>query len=155
MSVSDRQLLSIFRLFEVTRKASVSSLLSCWSPTSDTSCSTALEVVQNLDPTRIMKTCVSFPQYYDGDVETFDIVCDERDYDPVFTMLLFSRMLTENPPATALGWVQMFRTNVVSLLIRALSSHKGDVRVLAVSQLAGLYTSLQVNFSLHDHKFWY
>ena len=91
-----------------------------------------------------MKTCVSFPQHYDGGVDYEPAIADGRDYDPVFIMLLFARMLTDSIPTTALAWVQTFRTNIVSLLIRALSSHKGDVRALAMLQLAGLYASLQV-----------
>lgn len=150
MSSADRQLLSIFRLFEVTRKTSISTLLSRWTPASDATCATVLEAVQNLDPTRVMKTCISFPQYYGGPlVESDDTTCDVRNYDPIFVMLLLSRMLTDSLPTTALGWVQLFRTNVISLLIRALSSHKEYVRALAMSQLAGLHSALQVSFLSH------
>ncbi|GJE99428.1 ribosome 60S biogenesis N-terminal-domain-containing protein [Phanerochaete sordida] len=144
MSVADRHLLSIFQLFETTRKASVSTLLARWSPAADASCTTPLEAIHHLDPARTMKTCLAFPQYYAGPLgEDVDASYDERLYDPVFVMLLFSRVLVDSVPETALAWVQMFRTNVVSLVIRALSSHREEVRTLAITQLAGLYSILQ------------
>ncbi len=71
---------------------------------------------------------------------------DEQIYDPLFIILLFSQMLIEGPPTSALGWVQLFRTNVVSLLIRALSSHQGSFREMAISQISGLYQHMQVCF---------
>lgn len=148
MSATDRQLLAIFQLFERTRKASIVSLLSCWSPAVDGTCASALEAIQGLDPVRVMKTCVSFPQYYSGSGGDDEMVPDERVYDPVFVLLLFARMLVEGAPTTALAWVQMFRTNVASLLVRALSSHVGGVRALAMAQVAGLYVALQVSEGL-------
>ena len=151
LSKPDRQLLSVFQLFERTRKASIVSLLSSWSPAADSPCASALQAIQGLDPARVMKTCVSFPQYYSGQGEDGDLVADERVYDPVFVLLLFSQMLAGGAPTTALAWVQMFRTNVVSLLIRALSSHVGEVRALAMVQVAGLYAALQVSRGLLVH----
>jgi nucleolar pre-ribosomal-associated protein 1 len=69
---------------------------------------------------------------------------DAEIYDPVFVALLFAQMLTEAPPNTALSWVELFRTNVVSLLIRCLSSRDHALRDCALDQLAHLSRCLQV-----------
>ncbi|KAI0337320.1 hypothetical protein BDW22DRAFT_1383778 [Trametopsis cervina] len=142
MSGADCKLLGIFKLFEAIKKLPVSSLLSQWSSTPETASFTALESVQSLDSTRMLRTCLQFPQraslgQSDGQID------GENIYDPVFVVLLFSRMLDEGTPETASAWVQMLRTNIVSVLIRALSARNDDLREIAMVQLAGLYRALQ------------
>jgi nucleolar pre-ribosomal-associated protein 1 len=72
---------------------------------------------------------------------------DEHLYDPVFILLLFARMLEEGTPTYATAWVELFRTNVVSLLLRCLSAKYGDLRDLALSQIAGLWKVMEVRIA--------
>jgi nucleolar pre-ribosomal-associated protein 1 len=44
-----------------------------------------------------------------------------------------------------MGWVELFRTNVVSLLISTLSAKDSEMRELAIDQLALLYSALEVS----------
>jgi nucleolar pre-ribosomal-associated protein 1 len=138
--------LSILHLFEIQRKTSVASLINRWSPSPDLACSTALEALQNLDPIRVLRTCISFPKWRrleDQAVEKKYTLGTEI-YDPVFLILLFTRMLSDNTPAYAFSWVEIFRTNVVSLLIRCMSSNDGKIREIALCQIVGLWRSLEV-----------
>ena len=69
---------------------------------------------------------------------------DGQMYDPVFVMLLFGHVFSHSPPASALAWVALFRTNIVSLLIRTLSSKDSDMRKVALCQIVTLWKSLEV-----------
>ncbi|KAE9384443.1 hypothetical protein BT96DRAFT_1008076 [Gymnopus androsaceus JB14] len=62
-------------------------------------------------------------------------------YDPVFMILLFALVLAE--AKTAPGWVELFRTNIVGLVIRALSAKDESLRELAGSQIAVLWKCLE------------
>ncbi|GBE85449.1 hypothetical protein SCP_0706360 [Sparassis crispa] len=144
LSESDTKLLSIFRLFEKTRKFSISALLSSWSSSPDIVPVNALEAVQSLDPNRVFKTCLSFPdrrRLFDDTAEGSD--ADNLLYDPVFVVLLFAQVMAEGPPTSALSWMQLFRTNVVSLLVRTLSAEDNHLRDVAMAQLAALFKCLQ------------
>lgn len=145
VSTSDRKLLSIFHLFEQQRKVSAASLLGRWSFSLDVTSSDALEAVQSLDSVLILRTCLQFPHWrcLDDQTET-DFVSDPHLFDPVFTILLFAQMLADGPPATALSWVKLFRTNVVSLIIRAMSSKDPKLREVATCQIAVLQKLLEV-----------
>ncbi|KZT67038.1 hypothetical protein DAEQUDRAFT_694819 [Daedalea quercina L-15889] len=143
LSVSDTKILSIFRLFEAVRKTSCIALLSGWSASPTGSSLNALDAVLSLDPNRVLKTCLNFPQYHrmlDGVDEQ---ATDDAIYDPVFMMLLLAQTLSSSPPSSALSWIQLFRTNVVSLLIRAVSARDEQLRSIALAQLAGLHKTLQ------------
>lgn len=145
MSEADLQLFSIFRLFEDTKKISVLSLFSRWSTTSDVASSSTLEAVLSLDSNRVFKTCLMYPNWrlVQKDVSEATVV-DPTIYDPVFVILLFAQMLKDDKPTSALSWVQLFRTNVVSLIIRSLSARDEQLRELALAQTASLYKVLQV-----------
>jgi nucleolar pre-ribosomal-associated protein 1 len=54
--------------------------------------------------------------------------------------------MAEKIPDSAFGWIELFRTNVVSLLIRALSVKDEHLREVARSQLAALWAHLEVGF---------
>ncbi|OCH95273.1 hypothetical protein OBBRIDRAFT_767994 [Obba rivulosa] len=144
LSSSDRRLLAIFRLFEHTRKMSVAVLFSRWSASGDVVSSSSLEAIQSLDPNLIFKTCLAFPQWRSLDEDNIEE--NERGvmlYDPVFVALLFAQVLSDNPPSSALDWLQVFRTNTVSLLIRALSSDDELMRQVAFAQIASLYKCME------------
>lgn len=72
---------------------------------------------------------------------------DAQLYDPLFLMLLFAQTLAENSPSSAFAWVELFRTNIVSLLIKAVSSKCGGIREVALCQIAALWQHLEVMHS--------
>ncbi|KAF8185167.1 ribosome 60S biogenesis N-terminal-domain-containing protein [Pholiota molesta] len=138
LSRSDIQILSIFRLFEAQRKLSATALISRWSSASNTSTSILGSIV-------VLRTCLNFPRWRQlGDQSDRTIDSTEAAlYDPVFLMLLFSQMLADQSPMSAFGWIELFRTNVVSLFIRALSSKEGEIRDLAMCQIVGLWKLME------------
>jgi len=107
----------------------------------------ALAALRSLDATVVLKTAIAFPIRRDTtNPRDFELVENgESVYDPVFLLLLFGKMLQDGPPTSNVAWVELFRTNVVSLFIRALSSKQDVVRDLALSQLAGLWSFLEVS----------
>ncbi|EGO30148.1 hypothetical protein SERLADRAFT_444262 [Serpula lacrymans var. lacrymans S7.9] len=149
LSYSDSMLLSIFKLFEGQRKTSVSSILARWSPSMDVSASTSLQAVQNMDPIQMLRTCLAYPtcrRFAEEDNEdmAYRPSTDEQIYDPPFVISLFGHMLSQNPPASAMAWVEVFRTNVVCLLIRSLSSKDAGIREASLCHIAGLWRCLEV-----------
>ncbi|KAJ7644108.1 ribosome 60S biogenesis N-terminal-domain-containing protein [Roridomyces roridus] len=144
-STPDRMLLSIFQLFESQRKVSVASLLGQWSPTADVPSSNLLEAVLSLDATLVLRTCLHFPKWrclMDQDI----FAENSRDallYDPVFLILIFAQAMAEKVPETAFSWIELFRTNIVGLLIRALSAKDPYLREIARSQLAAVWAHLE------------
>lgn len=142
LSISDQRLFGIFRLFEETREMSVSSLLIRWSPLHDTVSSGALDAVQNLDANRVFRTCLSCSsrRAISG---TEDVYAGEVLYDPIFLGLLISRILLDDLPEGALGWVRLLRTNVVCVVIRGLSSRDAESRRISLGQLSALYKSIE------------
>ncbi|KAF8838207.1 hypothetical protein BDN67DRAFT_955439 [Paxillus ammoniavirescens] len=145
MSESDRRLLSLMRLFEAEKRTSISSFLARWSPSPDTTVTNVLEVVQNLDPIQMLRTCLAFPSWrrFGEEKGVKGGPVDGSMYDPLIVIVLSAQMLVEYPPTTALGWVKVFRTNVVSLLIRCLSSKDPNIREAALCQIARLWESVQ------------
>ncbi|KAJ7780624.1 ribosome 60S biogenesis N-terminal-domain-containing protein [Mycena maculata] len=144
-STSDRMLLSIFQLFETQRKVSVASLLGQWSTTPEIPSSNILEAVQSLDAILVLRTCLHFPKWRClGDQTYFaENSRDAQLYDPVFLILIFAQAMAEKIPDSAFGWIELFRTNIVSLLIRTLSAKDGYLREVARSQLAALWAHLE------------
>lgn len=146
LSTSDRQLLSIFQLFELQRKTSVATIIGRWSASLDATSSTFLEALQSLDSIRVLRTCLVYPtrRSFAEEVDDKGSLYDGQIYDPVFVMLLFGQMISHSPPGSALAWVELFRTNVVSLLIRALSSKDNNMRNVALCQITTLWKCLEV-----------
>ncbi|KDQ65157.1 hypothetical protein JAAARDRAFT_75487 [Jaapia argillacea MUCL 33604] len=147
LSISDRRLLSIFRSFESQRKMSTASILSRWSPSPDVTPANALEALKSLDSVRVFKSCLSFPGWRSLEDEASDLFSGEsygQVYDPLFVALLVGVVVVDCPPSTGLDWVQFFRINIVSLLIRMLSSKDTGLRTLALSQIAGIETNIQI-----------
>ena len=69
---------------------------------------------------------------------------DTRICDPAFVVLLVAHVLATRRPSSTTQWVQLFRTNVVSLLIRSLSSRNGLLRDTCVAQISAIMCALQV-----------
>ncbi|KAH6873670.1 hypothetical protein BKA70DRAFT_1450134 [Coprinopsis sp. MPI-PUGE-AT-0042] len=159
LSPSDQRITSIFHLFERQRKLSVTALLSKWSnpqtssPTQSSS-STSLEALQTLDPAFVLRTALAYPYWRNVDevgIPSDAQVQEEQVYDPVFICLLFGHVLSESPPSGNIGWIELFRTNVVGVLVRSMSSRFASIRKLALSLLAGVWKSVQVA-ELHEKE---
>jgi nucleolar pre-ribosomal-associated protein 1 len=147
LSTCDLHLLSIFQLFESQRAASIGTLISRWSSAAGLNQSASpLRAVQSLDSTMTFRTCLSFPRtrQLTGYRQRSRNDGGQSIYDPVFVMLLLSRALQVEPPSSATGWVELFRTNVVSLLIAALAAKHTKLREVAVNLLATLRATLEV-----------
>ncbi|KAI0030390.1 ribosome 60S biogenesis N-terminal-domain-containing protein [Vararia minispora EC-137] len=149
-SETDKRLLGIFRLYEETRKTSAAPFLARWS-ISDGSTTTSAQAIANLDPGQVFRTCLVFPAQ-EKETVLLDSVRDsqltsQQLYDPFFVLSLCAQMLVEFPPYSAAEWLSFFRTNVVSLIIRGLSSEDTPVRQIAAAQLSVLSTLLDVRLS--------
>ncbi|KAI0333443.1 hypothetical protein GY45DRAFT_306027 [Cubamyces sp. BRFM 1775] len=144
LGTADLLILSIFQLFESTRRTPITSLLSQWSGSAEVTSSSALEALLALEPSRVLKTCLDFPEWRTLVTEgPRPAASGDRLYDPVFVLLLFAQMLADGTPQSALVWVQLFRTNVVSLLLRTLSAKDAQLRDVAWAQTAALYRALE------------
>ncbi|KAJ7250903.1 ribosome 60S biogenesis N-terminal-domain-containing protein [Mycena haematopus] len=144
-STSDRKLLSIFQLFETQRKVSVASLLGQWSTTPEVPSSNILDAVQSLDAILVLRTCLHFPKWrcLADQSDYTENLRDAQLYDPVFLILIFAQAMSEKAPESAFGWIELFRTNIVSLLTRTLSAKDPHLREVARSQLAALWAHLE------------
>ena len=143
---ADLDILAIFQLYEATRKTSVASLFAQWSTTADVSSNNTLEALQSLEPIRVFKTCLNYPdrRKLAAGTNECNAIANDGGYDPVFVVLLFAQMLADSAPSSALDWVQLFRTNVVSLILRTLSTKDNQLREVAWGQVAALYRAVQV-----------
>jgi len=130
------------------RKASITSVLARWSSSTNEVSSTSLDAIQSLDVTLVLRTCLNFPRWrrLEEPLTKMGSAPDAQLYDPVFLILLFAQMLAEDPPSSAFAWVELFRTNVVSLLIKAISSKCGGIREVALCQIAALWQHLEVMY---------
>lgn len=147
LSASDRTLISVLHLFEVHKKLSCASLLSTWSSSGDTGPNDVFSAVLSLDAAKVFHTCLNFPRglKFDLDHEYHDqSEFGEEMYDPLFLNLIFSRIVSGNSPSSVLSWVQFFRTNIVCVVIRSLSSKDDAFRKLALCNLSGLWKLLEV-----------
>lgn len=150
LSASDRTLISVFHLFEVHKKLSCASLLSTWSSSGDTGSTDAFGAVLSLDAAKVFHTCLNFPRglKFDLDHEYHDqSEFKEELYDPLFLNLVFARIVSGNSPSSAVSWVQFFRTNIVCMVIRSLSSKDDAFRELALCNLSGLWKLLEVKMT--------
>ncbi|KZT00261.1 uncharacterized protein LAESUDRAFT_688308 [Laetiporus sulphureus 93-53] len=144
LSSSDMKLLSVFQLFETTRHVSVASLFGRWSVVPEVGSDGPLEALQTLDPSRMFKTCLAFPEWRTLRCKaTMGQSEDVLLYDPVFATLLFAQMLSWGPPTSAPSWIQLLKTNIVSVLIRCLAAKDDALREVALAQLALLYKCLE------------
>lgn len=147
---ADRRCLRIFQLFESQRKISIASLFSVWSYSPNNISHNCLDAITSLDSARVLHTCLEYPMWCSVNAEA-DIAVrwsgKEKLYDPVFLLLLFAQTLMDDVLKSAMSWVELFRTNIVSLIIRMLSSRDGQLRQLALIQITSLWTLVKVCFS--------
>ena len=144
LSIADRRLLNIFSVFEETRKTSAASLLARSASGSDD----PLDILLNLDPASVLRACLFFPSWRKLDDLGHHLgtahPLDARICDPAFVVLLVAHALATRRPSSTTQWVRFFRTNVVSLLIRSLSSRNGLLRDTCVAQISAIVGALQV-----------
>ncbi|KAF5363710.1 hypothetical protein D9756_001121 [Leucocoprinus leucothites] len=142
---SDLCLFSVFQLFEIQRKTSLAPLLNCWSSSSDITCSSPVECLQSLDPVLVFRTSLRYPKWRKLQTEVTALTThhDQQLYDPVFLLLLYHCVLSQHPPSSPFGWIELFRTNIVGLCIRTLSSKDSAMRSLGLSLLAAMHKSIE------------
>ncbi len=146
LSKEDLALFSIFQLFEIHRKTSLRTLFKHWSPSANITCSSALESIQSLDPITVFRTTLHLPRWRKICLDSGnDNRHDPHLYDPVFLVLLFHLVLSQSRPSTPFEWIVLFRTNIVGLCIRVISSGEAALRELGLSQIALLYQYLKVS----------
>lgn len=98
----------------------------------------------------LLHTAVRFPakRRLQGDNNDSDDTFDRQIYDPVFILFQFARVLSNTPPTSMSNWVGLFRSNVVCVVVRCLSSQDADVRAVALAQLGHLRVLLEVRDKL-------
>ena len=150
LSLPDRQLLDIFRLFEQNRKSSCSSIISQWTPTPNMPQSGILNAITSLDAGILFATCTNFPQWRTLDSKpSLDPLTETQKalYDPFFIILLLGLVNQANGTTftiSGMDWVQFFRSNIVCVLIACLSSRQESLRTLAWNVFGGLLLAIQV-----------
>jgi len=152
LSWSDLQLRSIFERFEEHRSLSTVPLFTHWSANNSGSPISLLDALTGLDPALTMKTCTSFssaviPYHHEAPSDT-------RIYDPRFLISLLSGVLANVESMNHVDWVNLFRTNVVSVALRALAAREDDIRELATQTLFVLGHSLAVRLLNKHFDHW-
>ncbi|KAJ2915963.1 hypothetical protein MD484_g4428, partial [Candolleomyces efflorescens] len=158
LSNSDRRLLSIFQLFERQRKLSIRTLVGRWTPPSSSlasggSDSVGLEALQNLDGISVLKTALAFPVLMQVEVSFGKCTLYENQlFDPLFLLLLLQHVLSNGPPTSAVSWIELFRSNVVGLALRALSARDGGMREIGMGCIVAVWTLMQnADLQERDH----
>ena len=128
LSVSDKQILSLFQLFESNRHLSTASLLKCWSPSGVVGAQRAFDTLIALDHGKIFATCIAFPlrralRGHDNDKSDGHGL-----YDPAFILPLSLAVLDEK--LTGLEWVEFLRSNAIGLSVCSLASRDAPMRAL-------------------------
>jgi nucleolar pre-ribosomal-associated protein 1 len=142
----DRNILSILSLFEVHRGLSTASIFRQWSSQPLSSSTNITEAVLTLDSSIVFRTCTSLPTRVPREGPASSIAEDEAAlYDPLFLVLLLGAMLEDSPPSTGLDWVQVFRTNIVSLAICTAASKDPQARQVALLVLSGVINGIKVS----------
>jgi nucleolar pre-ribosomal-associated protein 1 len=146
LSQQDTQILSIFHLFEKSRQISTSNILKNWTPgPSHTESKDFLGAVCNFDPATMFRTCTSFPQRRDPQLMELGAENSRSDvYDPNFVLPLLVALMASDEPVTSMQWIDLCRTNALSLAVSSLSSKRAAMRELGYVALVTAYTRLPV-----------
>ena len=140
LSSSDRQILSIFQLFEQHRRISASSILVSWSPSGIPREQRAYNALVSVDSQKVFATCAAFPLRRRMRGSLQDLEGNPDLYDPVFLLGLLGATLVED--LSGLEWVEIMRTNVLGLLVCSLSARDGELRTLALRLLGALFEKI-------------
>ncbi|KAF8505077.1 ribosome 60S biogenesis N-terminal-domain-containing protein, partial [Hysterangium stoloniferum] len=146
LSLPDQLLLTIFYLYERERKESTASIFCAWSTSPSGSVSADIvKAIISLDASKVFRTCTAFPtrRSSDGSVVNKEFARDGNLYDPLFLTLLVGQFLVQKGTISSTTWVQLFRSNIFSLLICALTSRDEEFRKLAVTILGGVFQRVQ------------
>ncbi|CAE6418313.1 unnamed protein product [Rhizoctonia solani] len=144
LSRQDTQILSIFHLFEKSRQISTSEILKNWTPEpSHAQPKDFLGTVCNFDPVTMFRTCTGFPQRRDPQNMELGVEDARGDiYDPNFVLPLLSMLMASDEPVMSMQWIDLCRTNILSLAVSALSSKRPTMRQLGYAALVTAYTRL-------------
>ena len=136
LAVADKQILSLFQLFEAQRKLSTVSLFKAWSANGVVGDQRALDVLLSLDAGRVFATCIAFPLRRTLRSDGEEKVEDEQQglYDPAFVLPLIVSVLNER--LTGLDWVEVLRSNVLGLVVCSLASRDAPMRAIGKRVLA-------------------
>jgi nucleolar pre-ribosomal-associated protein 1 len=137
----------MFFLYEKQRKESIASVFRNWSPTPSTPPSQDIvRAITSLDPARVFRSCIAFPtrRRLDGsDFENLSIHDDDL-YDPIFLTLLVAQLVLTHKKLSPTEWVQVFRINIISLVICVSTSIDEDFRKVGVTTMAGVLMLVKV-----------
>ncbi|KAG8902324.1 hypothetical protein FRB99_004632 [Tulasnella sp. 403] len=152
-SHADRQLLSIFHLFERQTRISVMSLFSKWSARPEVVSGGAYEALLSLDSRMIQETYTNFPHRRGSNVQNLKPYygCREDLYDPLFVISLLGAVVAEGSIESALAWSEVCRTNAISVSVCALSAKDPGLRGLAIATLTAVWSALE-NASFPERK---
>lgn len=139
----DCLLLSLFRLFEEHKLLSTLPLFKHWNANALGSSSSLLDALTTLEPSIVMRTCTAFPSPEEPQFATQEGDVPVR-YDPYFLLTLLTSALSDTKEMTHMDWVSLFRTNVVSVALRALACRQVETREIATQALFVLGHSLKV-----------
>lgn len=141
LSTADLQIFGIFRIFESQRRVSSGSILLKWTPVRGLAPDGILNLITNLDSTRIFYLCLSFPHWRGLKEASHAQKGDggEYSYDPLLLLLLFAQVFyLDKEKVASTDWVQIFRTNIFGVIICSLSSRDEGLRLLARTLIGGL-----------------
>jgi nucleolar pre-ribosomal-associated protein 1 len=145
----DLLLFALFETFEVHRPLSVAPAFYHWHAGFTGTSSTLLDALTSLNPGLVMKTCTSFSfdSLSRGSSACYEV--DPREHDPRFLVALMASVLASDVSRlTHLDWVNVLRTNVASLALRALASRDKQLRESALQCLFSLGHSMKVRLNL-------
>jgi nucleolar pre-ribosomal-associated protein 1 len=142
LSLPDQLLFTIFHLYERRRKESTASIFCAWSTSPNT-----VNAIINLDASKVFRTCIAFPtrRPCDGSVVNELFTKEDDLYDPLFLTLLAGQFLMQKGTIFSTDWLQLFRSNIFSLLICVLTSRDEEFRKVAAITLGGLFQRVQVS----------
>jgi nucleolar pre-ribosomal-associated protein 1 len=115
--------------------------------------SVGLEALQNLDGISVLKTALAFPVLMQVEVSFGkSTVYENQLFDPLFLLLLLQHVLSNGPPTSAVSWIELFRSNVVGLALRALSARDGNLREIGMGCIVAVWTLMQnADLQERDH----
>ncbi|KAF8308276.1 hypothetical protein DL93DRAFT_2119068 [Clavulina sp. PMI_390] len=154
MDTTDLRLRELFQEFESLRSLSATPLFQHWSATAVGTSTTLLDAIISLDPSTVTKSFTKFPTKTSGrSANSTGGVQDPTVYDPRFLLSLLSGLLSDGKSEglSHIDWINVFRSNIISVALRALASREDDVRDSAAQALFILgHTMAEADFQERD-----